>query len=463
VFGGDKVNNFFSYLKKKINTEQMLQRISTFIEKNKLLEQGKCVIVALSGGADSVALLDVLQKLGYECVAAHCNFQLRDEESERDEKFVRQLCEKKNVTLFVQRFETKQFASAKKISIEMAARELRYCWFEQLLVENNAQAIAVAHHRDDNIETLLLNIIRGTGLKGLCGIAERNGNIVRPLLNVNKTDIEKYIKVNDLNYVTDSTNFENIYKRNIIRNRIIPLLQTLNPSVQKTILAEIKIFKGIYKTYENAIENIKNQIVRYENNTVKIQIDKLLEHTDVSNILFEIIKDYGFNFSQTEKIVRALNSTSGKIFFSEKYKLIKDRDFIFIKEKELNEFNNKYLIDLYCEEITNPIHLKLKIYSKENDFIINKNKNLIQIDYNKITFPLELRKWKKGDWFYPFGMKTSQKLSDFFINNKINILEKNDIWLLTSGENIIWVVGLRADNRFRIDEKTKEILEITLI
>ncbi|MCL1868020.1 MAG: tRNA lysidine(34) synthetase TilS [Paludibacter sp.] len=441
----------------------MLQKIAAFIDKNNLLQRSGTVIVALSGGADSVSLLDILIKLQYKCVAAHCNFQLRAEESQRDEQFVRQLCSRKDITLFVKKFETEQFSRAKNISIEMAARELRYRWFEQLLVQTNAQAIAVAHHNDDNIETFLLNIIRGTGLKGLCGISARNGNVVRPLLNISRTDIENYVKVNRLDFVTDSTNFENNFKRNKIRNEVLPLMQTLNPSVRNTILEEINIFKGIYKTYENAVENIKNQTVEIENNTVKIHIDKLLEQKNPTDILFEIVKNYGFNFTQTENIIAAVSSTSGKTFYSEKHKLITDRKFIFIKEKELNKDENKYLIHSDCEEIINPIYLKFKKYIKENDFIVIKNKNTIQIDYDKITFPLELRKWKTGDCFYPFGMKTRQKLSDFFINNKLSVLDKNDVWLLVCGEKIVWIVGLRADNRFRIDKKTQKILEISLL
>jgi tRNA(Ile)-lysidine synthase len=441
----------------------MFQKIAAFIDKNNLLQRNRAVIVALSGGVDSVTLLDVLQKLEYECVAAHCNFQLRGAESERDEQFVRELCHKKNITLFVRQFETRQFARAKNISIEMAARELRYRWFEHLLVQINAQAIAVAHHSDDNVETFLLNIIRGTGLKGLCGISAKNGNVVRPLLNVNRADIEDYIKVNHLDFVTDSTNLKNNFKRNKIRNELLPLLRTINPSVQNTILEEINIFKGIYKTYENAVENIKNQILEFENNTVKIHINKLLEQKNATNILFETVKNYGFNFTQTENIIAALNSTSGKMFYNKNHKLIIDREFIFIKENELNTVKNNYFIDSDCNEIINPIHLKLKKYTKKNDFILIKNRNTIQIDYNKITFPLELRKWKNSDWFYPFGMKMRKKLSDFFINNKLSILDKSDIWLLTCGEQIVWIVGLRVDNRFRIVEKTKKILEITLL
>ncbi|MCL2597635.1 MAG: tRNA lysidine(34) synthetase TilS [Paludibacter sp.] len=440
----------------------MLQKVAAFIVKNNLLVKSKPVIVALSGGADSVALFDILQKLEYECVVAHCNFQLRGDESQRDENFVRELCRQNNVTLFVQHFETEQFAKDNKISIEMAARQLRYQWFEELLLQMDAQAIAVAHHKDDNIETFLLNIIRGTGLKGLRGISVKNDKIVRPLLSVNRSDIENYIKVNNLNFVTDSTNFENKFKRNRIRNEILPLLQTLNPSAKDTILEEINVFNGIYDIYKKTIENIKNQIVIYENDIVKILIDKLLEQQQTAIILFEILKEFGFNISQTNQIFDSLNSISGKTFYSKTHKLIKDREFMIIKEKELNKNDDEYIIDLDYNEILNPIHLKFEKIINYSDLILKTSSNIIQIDYNKIKFPLKIRRWKNGDWFYPFGMKTRQKLSDFFINNKLSIFEKNNTWLLISGDKIVWVIGLRADNRFKINKKTKKILEITL-
>ncbi|MDR1653143.1 MAG: tRNA lysidine(34) synthetase TilS [Prevotellaceae bacterium] len=441
----------------------MLQKIAAFIEKNKLLENAKPVIVGLSGGSDSVVLLDILQKLKYKCLAAHCNFALRGAESQRDETFVRQLCREKDVTLFVKKFETKQFAGAKNISIEMAARQLRYEWFDALLEKCNAQAIAVAHHQDDNIETALLNIVRGTGLKGLCGIPVQNGKIIRPLLDVSKTDIENYIKVNNLNFVNDSSNFENNFKRNKIRNKILPLLETVNPSIRKTLFNEINIFNGIYQIYENCIENIKNELLTPENNTVKIRIDKLRQQINSSTVLFEIIKDYGFNFAQTEKIIDVLNLESGKIFYSKNYRLIKDREFIYIKGNKLDDKSNEYLIEFNCKKINSPINLDLKIYLKENDFVLIKNKNTVQIDLNKIKFPLTLRKWKHGDSFFPFGMNNIQKLSDFMINNKLSILDKEDVWLLLSDNKIVWIVGHRLDNRFKIDEKTRKILEITLI
>ncbi|GHT18904.1 tRNA(Ile)-lysidine synthase [Bacteroidia bacterium] len=439
----------------------MLQQISTFIAKNHLLKHDKPVIVGLSGGADSVALLDILQKLAYKCVAAHCNFLLRGAASEADEVFVTKLCSEGNVTLFVKKFETKQFARAKNISIEMAARELRYQWFESLLTENDAQAIAVAHHQNDNIETLLLNLARGTGLKGLCGIPVRNGNVVRPLLNVSKLDIENYIKVNNLHFVSDSTNFENNFKRNKIRNEVLPLLAMLNPSIEHTLAEEINHFKGIYRVYESCIENIKNELLTIENNLIKIQINKLLQQSDIPAVLFETIKNYGFNFAQTLQIVNVLNAESGKMFYSEKHQLIKDRDFILIKQKILNNTENEYLIELNCKKIDKPIDLELKKYSKKNDFILKNSKNIIQIDYNKIKFPLILRKWKSGDFFFPFGMKKTQKLSDFLINNKISLSEKEDIWLLLSDSQIVWIVGHRLDNRFRIDKNTQTIFEIS--
>lgn len=436
----------------------MKNKVRRYIEKHHLLTTDKPVIVGISGGADSVALLTVLCDLGYTCIGAHCNFHLRGEESDRDELFVKNFTESLNIPFYKIDFPTKEYAVQHQISLEMAARELRYEWFEQLRVNLSAQAIAVAHHEEDNVETVLLNLIRGTGIKGLTGMSPQNGYVVRPLLSVKKSDILAWLEYKQITYVTDSTNLSDEYSRNFLRIRVIPLLKKLNPSVSEAITRTAENLTEAEIIYTDAINKIREKVV--EGNRV-ILIKPLLNTPAPKTVLYELLKPYGFNRSMVNDVFSVLQGESGKRFYTSEYQLLKDRDRLLILPfSGLKAERDNYLLFESDTEIDKPIRLSLKSETVQDRLTISKAKNIATIDRDKVKFPLSLRRWQDGDWFIPFGMKGKKKLSDYFTDKKLNLFVKENIWLLCSGENIVWIIGERVDDRFRIDENSKQALII---
>ena len=439
----------------------MQQKVQNYIEKHELLTLKGHVIVGVSGGADSVALLHLLVSLGYDCMIAHCNFHLRMEESDRDEAFVLNLSKDLKIPYYSIDFDTIKYADTHHISIEMAARDLRYAWFYELLEKQSAQAIAVAHHADDSIETMLMNLIRGTGLRGLTGISARNEKVVRPLLCCTREEIENYIITHDLEHIEDSTNATPDYQRNKFRNVVLPLLEEINPSVRQTLYDSLERFEGNLAIYEQAIEKIKNAVVIKESETVKLNIDLLKQQADVPTVMYELLHSYGFGAATIKQITEQLDGESGKQFYSETHRLLKDRKYLIISKIE-SKTDDVYWIQETDTEIMKPIQLKLSKLEMNSDFQVSKEKNCVHIDATKLQFPLQLRRWHEGDTFFPFGMKNRKKVSDFFIDNKLNLLEKEQSWLLISGEDIVWIVGQRMDNRFRVTEKTIDVSELNV-
>ncbi|MBP7486405.1 MAG: tRNA lysidine(34) synthetase TilS [Parabacteroides sp.] len=436
----------------------MIEVVRKYIDQNQLLTKKELVIVGISGGADSAALLHMLVSMGYQCIAAHCNFKLRGEESDRDELFTDNYTQILQVPLRTIVFETKQYALNNHLSIEMAARELRYAWFEELRKEYNAQAIAVAHHRDDSIETLLINLTRGSGLCGLTGIRPRNGYVVRPLLPLSREDVFSYIDSNKLSYVTDSTNSSDIYTRNFIRLKVLPLLAQINPSIKASLARTADHLGEAEIIFKHVINEARNKVIQDNS----LSIDALMEFPAPKTILFELLKPYGFTRLVTEDIFSSLEKDSGKLFYSDSYRLLKDRSFLLIDSLEKHE-QQCFTLDNVEGHITVPIEL---IFSKlviNKDFLIERNLNFAYFDYDKLKFPLTLRHWKEGDWFVPFGMTGRKKLSDYFSNNKFSLFDKEKIWLLCNGEDIIWIVGERPDNRYRIDKSTKKVLKVNFL
>ena len=441
----------------------MLEKVREYIQKENLIKDNTKIIVGLSGGMDSMVLLDILTLLGYSCIAAHCNFHLRGEESNRDEIFVKKWCKSIDIPFTSINFDTNQYALDRKISIEMAARELRYHWFETLRKHYQANYIAVAHHKDDSVETVLLNLIRGTGIKGLTGISAKNGHVVRPLLCISRLEIEKYILERDIPHVTDSTNSEDLYLRNSLRLNVLPLLETLNPSVKDTIYRTSRNLTEAEKIYSESIQKSIKDV--FSDN--KIDINKLRQTASPRSVLFELLTTYNFTPSTIEDISESIDSISGKIFYSDsgsdlkkkKYRLIKDRNYFLLDVvNDIINDNQTYLIEEETTEIDFPINLKIREISSPKDIIYDSR--FLYIDADKIKYPLVLRKWRSGDWFIPFGMKGRKKLSDYFSDRKFSLKDKEDAWLLASGDDIVWIVGERNDNRFRISEDTIKIISI---
>ena len=432
----------------------MLDRTLEYIKSHQLLYPGEKVIVGLSGGADSVVLLYLLKKAGFECIAAHCNFHLRGAESDRDEKFVFQLTMEWNIPLQKADFETASIASDRGISVEMAARELRYAWFEELRKDLQAKAIAVAHHEDDNVETLLINLIRGTGIKGLTGMRPKNGSVIRPLLAFSRVEIMNFIAENRLDYITDSTNLEADFVRNRLRLQVLPQLQMINPAVKDSILQTMDNLNEAWNVYRDAIDKAKEEVFCRSRNS--ISIPRLISFASPEALLFEILKDYHFNPDVVRDIYRALTAQSGKEFFSSTHRLVKDRDALLLLpltrplEEEFWIYENDCLTH-------SPIEIKIIRKEKEPDFEIEKDRETACLDADLLEFPLKLRKWKEGDRFKPLGMNQFQKLSDFFNNQKFSKPQKEDTWLLTSGDEIIWIVGQRVDNRYKVTDRTRNL------
>ena len=423
----------------------MKKKVATYIARQQLIEPGSKVLVALSGGADSVALLRILLSLGYVCEAAHCNFCLRGTESERDEDFVRQLCQEQTVPLHVIHFDTTGEASRKHISIEMAARELRYTWFEQVRQACGAAAIAVAHHRDDSAETFLLNLLRGTGINGLQGIRPRNGYIIRPLLCLNRQEIITYLATLKQNYVTDSTNLEDTYMRNKIRLHLLPLMQQITPAAKENLLKTAVHLTDAALLYQQAVNEGRKRILL--DGGKAIDIKALLHEPSPNTLLFEVLHPLGFNESQIENIYRSLQSQPGKKFSTGKWTVIKDRDQLLIIEEQQKNI---------------PPVLDIQTYDYTPDFNIPHDKHSAAFDTGKLLHPLSLRLWQQGDSFVPFGMKGTKKVSDYLTDRKFSLAQKEQQWVLCCGEDIIWLVGERSDNRFRVNDATQSITIVTL-
>ena len=436
----------------------MKEQIQQYIIQHQLLSGEKPVVVGISGGADSVALLHILVSLGYKCIAAHCNFNLRGDESFRDEQFTIDFTKRLQVPLCKISFETNKYAQENRLSVEMAARELRYRWFEELLNTYDADAVAVAHHRDDSVETLLINLTRGSGLTGLTGIKPKNGNVVRPLLCVSREDIYAYIENNGLEYVTDSSNSSDIYTRNFIRLKVIPLLEEINPSVKASLARTANHLYDASLIYNHSVEEARRVII--QNN--RLSISALLSFPAPATILYEMLKPYGFSRTVCESIFTVLDKDSGKIFYSPTHRLLKDRSDLLIDVLS-GEDNRAYLINLEDDNVDLPVELKPEIVVIKESYQIEKDKKFAYFDFDKLSFPLVLRHWQEGDWFVPFGMKGKKKISDYFSDKKFSLFDKEKTWLLCSGQDVIWIVGERTDNRYRIEKTTKRVLKLKFI
>ena len=428
----------------------MINNIKQFIAEKNLCKKDDRILLAISGGADSVCLFFALRELGYYFELAHCNFKLREKESDDDEAFVRLLAKKYGVKIHVKNFDTEKYSRENKISIQMAARDLRYNWFDELLSNNKLDYVATAHHKDDSIETFFINLIRGSGINGLTGIREKSNLIIRPLLNISRDEIELYLRKKNQLFRNDSSNSNVKYLRNKIRLHLVPLLKEMNPNIKQIISDEISILDSVSKIFQEQVECKRKELLKKKSGIYKIKIADLLKVDNLEIYFFEILRP--FNFTEVKPIIRAFNSQSGKKFLSATHQLIIDRELIFISELEKEAAVIK--IDKTDLEILHPLRINCSI-SEDNKIV--KNSKIAKLDFDKLSFPLTLRKWSDGDKFKPFGMQNFKKLSDFFVDEKYSILDKQKQWILCSGDDIVWLVGKRIDDRYKIDTNTKKV------
>ena len=434
---------------------EVLEKVKNFIRQHHLLQEGERVVVGLSGGPDSVCLARLLDTLGYQVVAAHCNFHLRGDESMRDEQFVVSLCEERGWKLHQTHLDTTAYARQQGISIEMAARDYRYDWFRKLKEEVKAVAIAVGHHQDDNVETLLLNAVRGTGIRGLCGMQPQNGDVVRPLLCLTRKEILMYLEDIHQLYVTDHTNLEDEYARNKVRLDVLPQLEGINPGAMKNLTSTQENLTEVMKVYQQAMqESVAACVEERENGEIHIHIEKLQSLPSPISVLHEVLSPFGFNKAQLKDLLAALNE-SGKVFMAKGRRVLVDRQHIIV-EAELYPMPNIHMKIIPVEELTIIKDPHYAYLDADKLKMANGNSQLS-------TFNFQLSTPKEGDTFAPFGMGGKRKLlSDFLTNLKLNLFEKENQPLLMDGDEIVWVVGKRISELYRVDDDTKKVVCLSL-
>ncbi|RZT93510.1 tRNA(Ile)-lysidine synthase [Ancylomarina subtilis] len=439
----------------------MHRKLVRHIEKEELFNRNEKLLIAVSGGLDSVVLLHLLHKMEMDCVVAHCNFQLRGQDSDGDEDFVINLGKEYNFPVHSITFETTDYAKENGISIEMAARDLRYNWFETIRKENDCQYILTAHHADDVIETVLINLARGTGIHGLTGIKAKKGKLVRPLLPFTREEIKTYAEQNELEYREDYTNIQTDFVRNKIRHQVIPVLEEINPAIQKTMNENVRRFRDVEQIYNQDILKKRLSFVDQEEGRLLILIAGLKKLTSPVSHLYELLQPYGFHSRGIVNIIESLDSISGKMFYTENYQLLRDRDYLVLTEKGEKDFR-EYQLDKNDRIELGECVFESKLFDRPLEFKFSTDPHVACFDADKLTFPLKLRKWKEGDMFHPIGMKGRKKVSDYFIDNKFSLTDKENAWLLVSGEEIVWLVGHRMDDRYKITKDTLSIYQVSV-
>ena len=430
-----------------------------FVNDNQLFSAEDKLIIALSGGVDSVVLAHILAQAGVNMIWAHCNFQLRQSESDQDEEWVRHFAQKHGIPFFSKRFNTDNYADENKESIQEAARNLRYQWFKQLAQEEKCTKILTAHHADDQVETLFINLIRGTGLKGLAGIPLKRKNIVRPLLFATKEEISAYANCNKIVYRYDKSNDDDKYLRNRVRKYLIPALEKTDPNFKSQVLASVSHFRNASEHLSKWVLEAMKKIIRSNDNEEIIDVQKLRHIDSARFLLREYLSALRFNHDVIDQIWKSLDGQSGKKFYANKYILLKDRDQLIIRKR--NTLNSEHVQINKIQEIESPIKLTMHEESIQ-DIITNSNLNQEYFDATKLKFPLTIRKWKHGDKFTPLGMKGSRKLSDFFVDQKFTRFEKDDTWLLLSEGKIAWVIGHRMSDDFKVSPSTSSVIKINV-
>ncbi|NCC72801.1 MAG: tRNA lysidine(34) synthetase TilS [Sphingobacteriia bacterium] len=441
----------------------MLERFLRFIEQKKLFSLKDRVIVTNSGGIDSMVMTRLFEMAGIEFGIAHCNFQLRGQESDEDAGFVDNYAAQNNIRLFQKNFNTRKYASDNKITIQEAARELRYDWFEELITKTGYSCYATAHQFDDQIETFFINLFRGTGISGLRGILPKNNNCVRPLLFATRKEIEEFAVLHSVKFREDSSNQKNDYLRNRIRHFVLPALQKSSPDFKTGFDNTFNLLSQVETFIQSEISNISKELVSTIDNLQAINIEKLQNYQPVEFTLFELLRPFRFNYQNVRMMMNSFGSSSGQKFLSTSHQAVLDRGQLLISPKTMDDENNK-IKSVFIREGVNqlnyPVTLRLEIHSYTKGFTLKRKKNIALLDAGKLTFPLEVRQVQTGDFFYPLGLGGKKKLSDFFTNEKFSFTQKEKTWLLTSKGEIVWVIGYRTDDRFKITSATQKVLVI---
>ena len=439
----------------------MLEKFLTYINEKSLFEPTEKILLAVSGGMDSVVMAHLFLKAKLDFAVAHCNFGLRGEESEADEQFTKKLAKKYKVPFFTEQFDTQAFADREKISVQMAARVLRYEWFETVRRAGGFDYVAAAHHLNDTLETVLLNLAKGTGIAGLHGIQPKNGRVIRPMLFADREEIYAYVVENQLAWREDSSNQSSHYQRNLIRNEVVPLLKTINPNLENTIERTAERVLAIEKILFSEIERLQAQICRQEKDVHFIDFGRLQPETEPVAKLEYLLKPFHFTYTQTRDIWQVLAAEPGRQFDSPTHRLVKDRTDLVITPKPMHDFIPA-TIGADQENFANEL-LSLEMHKLPADgFKIPTSPKIAALDYGLLKFPLKIRLWRQGDKFSPLGMEQKKKLSDFLIDAKVpqNIKERTHV--LLSGDDIVWIAGMRIDNRFKITDKTETVYRVTM-
>lgn len=439
----------------------LLRLFQDYIKKEKLFSSNSRLLLAVSGGADSVVLAHLCKACGFNFAIAHCNFGLRAEESDADELFVQQGAAELRSQFYVKKFDTLTYANKENVSVQVAAREMRYEWFSGIMREEGFNSLLTAHHADDNVETILMNFFKGSGINGLKGILPLHQNRTRPLLFASKADLLSYAEEHQLIFREDSSNSSDKYTRNYFRNELIPGITKVFPQVIDNLKNNAARFREINEIYNRSISNYKLKLLEKRGEEVFIPVLKLQRTPAFQTILFEILKDYGFNAAQTPAVVSLLDTSPGKFVLSPSHRVLKDRKWLIISARTIAQ-QSIYIIEDNMNVIDFPPG-QLKIDRHERPLEIDKNSLSVQLDASKIKFPLLLRKWKLADYFYPLGMQKKKKLSRFYMDQKLSLVEKENTWIVESEGRIAWIVGQRIDDRFKITPTTKRVVKLSLL